>query len=384
MTKKLTLDRELLVSKLAKAYKFVPTKVIIPAWDNFKMTVTNSTMEIVASDGNIQIKMYCPVTSSSNFSFCVPAGLLLKTVSLFKENEVTITQKSDTKIELKSGKSKYNITLDCLPDGFTTMPIENVKSEIAVNQFMLNMALKSAKEFVDEKHPNANFSAINIAEINNKIICTGATRFLICRAAISPIAINSWSPVNIPVETAKKVISLLGEKGEIGVCHSGDKIKFFTSVDSSDYFEVMSVTANIKFPNTEGLLSKKPTDCISVNTLEFKDAIRRLSLYSSIGEEPIVHVSNTHNSQELRLTSNDNTTGKDGEELISINNPTNVILDKSYNNETIVKLLSEIDDNETNIFFLSGDSAQPSFMIPKVNTEEENIYSFLIASIKSI
>ena len=383
MTNKLKVDRELLVSKLAKAFKFVPTKVIIPAWDNFKLTITDGIMEIVASDGNIQIKMYCPVTSSSNFSICVPAGLLLKTISLFKENEVTITQKSDTKIELKSGKSKYNITLDCLPDGFTTMPIESVKSEIAINQFMLGMALKSAKEFVDEKHPNANFSAINIAEVVLIRVFTGATRFLICRAAIQPIGINSWEPVNIHVETAKKVIPLLADKGEIIVCHSGEKIKFFTSQDSSDHFEIMSVTPKIKFPNTEGLFTKKPTDCISVNTLEFKDAIRRLALYSSIGEEPIVHVSNTHNKQELRLTSNDNTTGKDGEELISIINPSEVVLDKSFNNETIVKLLSEIDNNETNIFFLS-DVAQPSFMIPKVNTEEENIYSFLISSIKSV
>lgn len=373
-------DRGLLVSKLGKAIKFVPSKIVIPAWDNFRMSITDNVMEIIASDGNMQIRMFCPVESKGNFEICVDASLLLKTISLFKENSVTITQKTEKKIELKSGKSKYNITVDCFPENFSVMPMEKITSEISVSQFMLKMALKSSASFVDEKHPNANFTAINIAEVNNKIVFLATSNALICRVAVAPISINSWLPVNISPEISKKVVSLLSDKGEIAVVHSGDKVRFFTNSEAPDHYEVTSVTSNIKFPPAEKFFAKIPESSICFNTIEVKDAIKRLSLYTAIGADPEVHISNAENPQEIKLTNRDSIAEKNGEEFISIINPNEAVINKKFNNERIINLLSEIDAAETNIFFTDSNT-NPSLIVPKVNTPEEDIYSFLISSI---
>lgn len=378
---KVILDRELFARKLKSCYGFIPNHQIIPAWENFMIRVNGSDLEIIASNGSIQGKMWCPCKSTGPFVFCAPATLLLKTVSLFSEMEITITMKKEDKIELKSGKGKYNITLDCFESGYSLMPMGPITSEINLNQFMLKSAFKSAQKFVDAEHPNANMQAINISEIGNKIVFTGLDKQLMCRVAIRPISINAWGPINIPLDLAKNIVALLGDKGEIGVAHSVDKIRFFTDAADPDRFEVTSVTSNIKFPPSEKLFSKMPAAMIAVNTIEFKNAVKRLSLYTTIGMEPMIHISNDANSQELVLASADNLTGKDGEEIISIINPESQKITKKYHGPSVVQLLGEIEAAETIIYFNNEDYHVPSFMIPKVNNDEENIYSFLIASL---
>lgn len=376
---KVILDREILTQKLNKAIRFIPGKQIIPAFENFMFIVNGNKMEITATDSNTQVKLNCDVKSNDAFGICVPAKLFLKTISLFSENEVTITLKSDTKIEVKSGKSKYNITMDCFAKDFGTMPIPEFGSEITMHQFMLKIGLKSAKKFVDDEHPNANMAAININEIDNKIIFTGLTKVLICRAAITPISINHWDTISIKTDTANKVVSLLSEKEKISITHSGDKIRFFTSIDSPDYFEVMSVTANITFPNSESLYKQRPENVMTINTVEFLDTLKRLRLYTSIGAEPCVKISND-NTQELKLISVDDLSGKDGEEIISIINPQGVKIDKVLANDSVIQVLSGIEAAEINFYFVQGRSGA-SFIIPKVNTSEEDIFNFLISSI---
>lgn len=380
---KLIADRELLLYKLSKAVKFIPGKTIVPAFDNFKLTVAAGVMEIIASDGNLQCKMYCNVSSKDSFAVCLPAKLLVKTIALFRENEVTITIKSDIKVELKSGKSKYNIGVDCKNEEYPVMTMAPAQNEMVMQQFFLSMTLKAADKFVDEKSANANFIGINIAEINNKMVFTGLDGMTMCRCAVKPISISKWESVVIPTQTASKVISMLQDKGEIGIAYSSKedgKIIFFTDREADEVFEICSVTSNVKFPDTEMVFSKKPEHQMILNTLEFKDAVKRLGLYTSAIDTSVTLTTNPENIDELILTAGDKLTNRDGEELMTIINPSKQAINKSFNNEFLTQILAQIDQND--IVLLHSDiERRPCQIIPKVNSEEENIFSFIITQI---
>lgn len=375
----MTLDRELIVSKIAKAMKFVPSKTLIPAFDNIKLDVSPGNMEITATDGKDQLKISCPVVTKDTFAICVPAKLFYKTLNGFHENEVTVTLKSEDKIEVKSGKSKYNIGLDCFPRDYPTMDRPFAKSEINMQQWYLKLGLKSAEKFVDEDSQNANFTAVNIAEIDNKMVFTGLVQEMMCRCAVPPISINSWETINVTPDTASRVISLLGDKGEVGITHSEKAIVFFTGADAEDSFEVTSTSAVVKFPNTESLFAKKPETAFLVNTMEFLGAMKRLKLYTETGKRAVTNVA-MNAQEELRLVAGDNLTNKDGEELLTIINPDNYILNKNFANDSMIQILNSIEENEF-YFHFSTEKHIPSFIVPKVNTEQEKIFSFLIASI---
>lgn len=376
---KAVIDREILQDKLKKAFAFVPSKQIIPAFENFMLLINGNDMEITATDGNVQVRLKLKIKSKDAFALCVPADQFTKTISLLRENEVTLTMKSETKVEIKSGKSKYNMTLDCLPKAYHTMPVPSFTSEITMNQFMLNMGLSSSEKFVEAKNPNANMASININEINNKIIFTGLTQQLFCRASVSPISINSWKPVSISTDTANKVSSLLGDKGEVSITHSEDKIRFCTDENVDDYFEVMSVTSKINFPNAEGIYNKIPSDFLVINTLELKDAFRRLRLYTDEGSIPSATISNSENAQEIVMTSADNLTGKDGEERISIVNPQGFIIDKCITNDYMIKVLNQTDAAEVIVNFSQEGAV---YVTPKVDNPDQDIFKFVVVSIK--
>lgn len=375
---KVKIDRELLLYKLDKAIKFVPSKSIIPAFDNFLLNVSGGNIEIIAADPATRVRLDCQVISSSgDFSFCVAAKLLLKTVKLFSENEVLITQKSNDSIELKCGKSKYNIGLDCFPESYPQIPVEAMTSSINIQQFYLRLGLKSTNSFVDTESQNSNMVAINVIEKNNKMIFTGITQALMCRAAIPPISIEQWNPVNISPDCATKVIPLLSDKGEVGFSHNGKHITFFTDKDSPEMFEVISTIANVKFPNSESLLAKRPENIIVMNTIELQAAVKRLKLYASDAETKQVLFS-CDGGNELMLTSADTLTKKDGEEFLTVENKTNTPINKYFGNDHLIQVTSSMEANEFILYF-SNEKNRPSFIVPKVNTEEENIFCFLIA-----
>lgn len=375
---KIRIDREIFFSKINKMVRFTPSKTVLPAFDNFKLTVANGNMEIIAADANMQCKMNCPVTGNDSFSICVPARILVKTIGLFRENEVILTLKSENKIELKSGKAKYNITMDCFPKDYPKMEMGSVASEIAISQFMLKASLKSAQKFVNDGGPQTNLSGINIAEVDNRIVFTGADQRTMFRASISPISIGHWDPIIIHTETAANVMTLLEDNGEIGIVHSADRIRFFTAPESPDYFEVTSTTSTSKFPNSERLFNDCAPGHYVINTAELLDAVKRLKLYSGESETPSVTFSVISES-ELELTSQDLNFGKSGQEGISFKNVGAPEIKKTLSADFLTKILSIVDTNEVRLHFEEANN-KPLFIIPNTATNEENIYSFLLVS----
>lgn len=373
---KVKLDRELIISKMQKAIKFVPTKTLIPAFDNFKMSVKNGKMTIVASDGNIQVTTHSIVNSKDEFSFCLPARLLLKTLSLFRENDVTITKKSEVKYEIKSGKSKYNINTSCHPNDFPMIFNEGAKHEINVYQPFLAKALKMTQKFVDEKTINANLLGIKIENINNNIIFTGADGIIMCRFSIKPLSITTWDKLVIHTDVASKVASLLSDRGEIGISASEEKISFFTDSDSADMFDVCSVLSKAKFPDTESFFKKKPENTIVFNTLEMKDAIKRLALYSST-DMPSFIIKDSESRTSVMLSSADTLQGHDGEEEIVLMDNLVHPIQKSFSTDSFIEILNNVDSNDVEFHYNDNDR-MPCAIIPCVNIEEEKMSSFMI------
>lgn len=377
---KIKIDREHLADKLKKVIKFVPSKSIIPAQDNFKFTVTDNSMEIVGADSQCQIKMYMPVKSDNNGSFCLPAKLFLNTINLFRENEVLITKKSDTVIEIKNGKSKCKITVDCMPDDFPMMPIHETKHELSILQINLKTGIKFAEKFIDdEKSARIGAAGINIDKVNNRMVFTGLVDHLMCRVNVAPLSIGSWDEnIVMPSETASKMLSILSDNGEVTMCHSKDRMIFFAD-DTIERFEIISTSVNTKFPNSERLFEYKGEDFIVINTLEFKDSFSRLRLYSGeFDKDKRVFMEIKEGApEELLLTASDSLKGKDGEEAISITNHNGKTLNKQFSSGSMLKILANIEDSDLLFFFNDSDKIA-CFVEPKVDGKENN-FNFLIA-----
>lgn len=382
---KLTVDRENLANKLKRAIKFIPSKSLITAHEHFCCTIKDNVMEIMGADGQAQAKLYCPVKSDEGWAFCVEANIFLKTISLFRENEVQISKKPDKNVlELKNGKaSVYKVTMDCLPENFPVMDAPNPGNELSITQYDLKIGLKFTEKFTDDDkaHGRAYVTGININEVNKRLIFTGTDREMLCRVNVPPLAIGSWEKsIVLPQETAIKVMSLLGDKGEIAICHDNNKVIFFTD-DTIERFEVTSTLVNTAYPNSEALFSKKGSDYVIINTLEFKDVFQRLRLYcSDVNADRTVKFStNPENVNELTFTASDMLKPKEGIETITINNVSGKSINKGFDSNSMLKILTNIESNDI-MFFFNESNNVASFIDPIVGANEENNFNFLITS----
>jgi DNA polymerase III sliding clamp (beta) subunit (PCNA family) len=374
----------MLAARLKSISKFIPDNSVVPALKSVKLTVTNNVMEILCNDNHSQIKVYCPVRGDDG-CVCLPGKLFLETINLFRENEVVLTVKEKQDkitVELKNGKSKYNIVPDTFENDFPVMKVDKIENETNMHQFYLKMALKCAGKFINDDSSTINAHGMNIDAIKNRIIFTGLDNRLMCRVDIKPSSIDKWVPIVIADDAVDKVLSLLDDKGDISIAHDGKKIIFFTDPGADEHFEVISVASNAKFPNSESIFNRRPEHNIIINTAEFMDAVKRLKLYSSTLEagKKIRLISNAENKNEIIITASDSLTGKEGEELMSVENTTGRNIDKIISANQILKILSNVEETDFNLYF-ADEFNIPCYIEPKVSDpSKENNLKFVITT----
>ncbi|HHT9135861.1 MAG TPA: hypothetical protein ACFYEK_01310 [Candidatus Wunengus sp. YC60] len=381
MSQKIRVDRELFLEKIKSVNKFVSDNNIVAAMANIKFTVKENMMELVAVDPEAQIKMYMSV-KGDDMAMCINADLLLKTINLFRENDVQITKNSETKLTLKNGKSKYVLTMDTLPEDFPMMKDEGSGDEFLMLQYYLKLGLKFSGKFISDDSMKVNAHGINCAEIDNQIIFTGVDNATMCRVNVKPISIATWTKnIVIPTTTSSKILSLLDDKGEIYVCRSGDKVVFMADGKTSEKFEVTSVVMNDKFPNSEKIFTYRTEDFMVINNLELRDAVSRLKLYCSPLDKAkrVTIKTNPENMDELILNSIDNDFGREGEEIMTVKNNAGKAIDKCFSVDYLLRILHCIE--ATDIQFFWHESDKVACFINPID-EEQNFQFMLIGHTK--
>ena len=93
----------------------------------------------------------------------------------------------------------------------------------------------------------------------------------------------------------------------------------------------------------------------------------------------ITITSNPENPNEIILQAIDTFAGKDGEEVLTINNVSGLAVKKIFNSNQLLEILSVFEETE---FFLyhAEDFKVPCCIDPKPEGTEESIFNFIIAS----
>ena len=377
---KIKADREVLIERLKKAVKFITTPSVVPAMEDFLINVSNGTMEIVGQDSQCQVKVYCPVKATGDISICVPAKLFVKTIDLLRENEVLLTCKGN-KVEIKCGKSKYNITISHEANEHPVMVMgnEGAFSTFSMSQKHMKMGIKLSEKFIDGdvKGIAANINGINVNLVDNRMVFTGLDGFNLGRFNISPLGVNSWNGnFVIPGDVTNKVASLLNDTDEVTVSHNGEKMIIYSN-EEYHKFEVITTALVMKFPDTERLLSKRGVNCVEINTNEFRDAIMRLRLYTtkSDSDKRIIMTINEANPSEIHMRSVDRDMERDGEEVMTVVNKNSFLTIKGFNSDFLLSIISCI-DTDNFLMYLSEDNRIPVFIQPAVY-ERENNFDFM-------
>jgi DNA polymerase III subunit beta len=272
---KILFDKETLLTKLKIAIMFIPKKPVLPIYDNFLIEyISDGQVVVTAQNGEKQISIQCPVIScDTKGAIVIPARILLSTISMLTEPDVTIKYKNN-KCEISCGGSTYKLSSES-SSNFPKMGKVNAKYQCSLSGSSLKDIIETSSKFADEKNVVESLKGVCLREINGVIFALSSNNVSISRM-IPPIrSIEKWADVMIPANVMQTIFKVFNDSDIIDVVHDGNQIEIYT--------QESVVTALIlvgKFPDIEKFYSTKPTYSIIFNTTESLMALNRLSMLS--------------------------------------------------------------------------------------------------------
>lgn len=307
---KITFERNELFNKLKKAATFVPKKAVITAHETFLFDVKDKSASITSTDGNKQITIVCEVTKHDKPArFTVPAKLVLHVLESFTEQDVTITVK-DNKVEVKSGKSKYNMPSD---NGESYPLIQNIeaKFEASFNGSNFNKAIETTKAFCDPDNASPALQGVCLRiDAENNINVFGCNGQHAAKVRVKPRSINKWDDILVPVQALAAISKCIPDEDIVDVIHDKERIEI-----RSETVFIKALCFNVKYPKVEDFFVTRPDDNIELNSVEFTKALQRLDVFSP-KDVPLISVD--IKTATMTIATIDNLFNHDGEEVIDV------------------------------------------------------------------
>lgn len=376
---KIIFNREQLLQRLKKCIQFIPKKAILPCHESFLFEVRSDRVYITAMDNEKQITAWChAVEREEDVTFCIPARLLLSTLNLLLEEEITFIKKNiksnnpldigKCTVEIKSGKSKYKLQCD---DGSVYPKSQHIVSEFEASfigsAFISSMEIASKFANADADQPFKQ--GICMRMIDSAITMYGASSIATAKVVSAPRSINNWDDIVIPVKTANAIVKSFNDIDIIDITHNKDKVEFKT-----DEVTIIALAFNLKYPDIEIFFSKKHNNKVILNTVQFSKSVERLSLYAK-EEMPAININIKTTGIEMSV---DNSFyNRNGDETIDVIAEKEVSI--SLNPIVLMHTLSSFASDEFILFY--GDYGNLIYIEP-LNTLSENNKFFVIATLK--
>lgn len=368
---KIIFNREHLLQKLEKATWFIPKKPVMPAHEQAMFVMKGSVLSITATDGEKQVTLFAQaIKSEMDVSFCIPALLVYKTLKLLLEEEVTFICKNG-KVEIKAGKSKYNMPVIEQRE-FPMMPVIDSPFEASFTGTAFNSAADTAKNYANPKDAVAAYQGIclRLGE-NNVINIFGASGQQACKVLCSPRSINKWDDVVIPVSAINAVLKCINDSDIVDITHNKDRVEIKT-----EEIIIMALCFNTKFPDADALFKKKAPQFVELNTMQAMRALQRALLYSSdITTVAKISVGTTHTV----IVSDDQAYNRDAEEVIDAVSQIEAVFGVN-----ITYMINALESFQSDTFYLfppMPGTTLPIFIEP-TSAVRENDRFFFIAPIK--
>lgn len=368
---KVTINRVSLLKKLDVLIKVV-TSTTVPAWECILAEIKEDKCYLSTRNDLIAINTSLAVVSGDEHSFCIPAKRLYDTLKLLKSEEVIFTTKQKaeaiiTEMRVKGVKKKYSMSgID--PEFFQGFnPLES--EEIKIPGKLLYDGISLSDPFIGVKDLREMLKGFSIQKKDKELYVHGGSQSSWCM--VSSVIDSDFPDLLIPKELGvlsdsfknHQEITLKTDKSQLEI-NTGD---FSYSIilyneKPAPVFELWDT-----FRNKDSY--------ITVDRIEFIDALRRVSIYSSFGDNNRIVLDIKEGEMSISVDSYiDNASA---EEFIDIKNNNVDELKIGFNALILTSVLTKIKTD--NVKFFMTEFNKISFIEPDV--QEINSNSFSVAPV---
>lgn len=279
---KITCERSYLASALGVAGRAVSNRNTLPILSNVLLETEDDRLKLTATDLDTAIRYVVPATVFENGAVAVPAGILTDVISKLPDAPVSL-EMQDGKVEVRSGKSDYNI-LSLPAEDFPVVPEVKEGVEISVHQATLKEMLRLTT-FAASKEETRSILMGVLFEVRGNSLTLVATDTHRLAWKKTQISTEAASPVTaiVPARPLIELERMLGANESVHIRFGASQVQFETESAT-----LVSRVLDGQFPNYEKVIPKNTERKVTFNRNEFLSAVRRVFIVAKQNSEKAI------------------------------------------------------------------------------------------------
>ncbi|MFN8300486.1 MAG: DNA polymerase III subunit beta [Chitinophagales bacterium] len=314
---------------------------VLPILEDFLFEIKGGKLTVFATDLETSMSTELKVEAKDNGRIAVPARILLDTLKTLPEQPLTF--KVDDKtfgIEITSETGRYKLAGEN-PDDFPKIPQPEATTEINIAAGALAHAISKTLFAVsnDDLRPAMTGVLFQVAADGMTFVSTDAHKLVKLRRT----DVKSARPTQFIVP--KKALNLL--KGSL----PGDESAVNVSYNKSNAFFNFGDTRLIcrlidaNYPDYNAVIPQNNPNKLTINRLEFQNAMRRISIYSNKTTYQVVL---SIAGSELKISAQDLDFSNEANERLTCSYEGGD-MDIAFNARFLIEMLGTLESNDVEI-----------------------------------
>ncbi|MCZ2157704.1 DNA polymerase III subunit beta [Bartonella sp. 220] len=358
---RITVDRSQFLKSLGRIHRVVERRNTVPILSNVLIDVDNGTVQLKATDLDLEITESFMVNVEEAGAITVPAHLLYDIVRKFSDSSeivLSVDENQASTMSIVSGRAHFQ--LQCLPK--IDFP-ESLPGQFGYRFFLSTSGLKhllDCTQFAistEETRYYLNgiyFHIVNDGVLKLRLVATDGHR-LAQVDMDAPSSIDGMPGVIIPRKTVGELQKLLSEEIEGEVCVELSETKIRFSVGS---VVLTSKLIDGTFPDYQRVIPLGNDKKLIVNRQDFSSAVDRVSTISS-DRGRAVKLTIEHG--QLRLVVNNPDSGSAEDQLAATY--TADPLEIGFNSRYLLDIAGQLSSDE--MVFMLADAVAPALIRDK-------------------
>jgi DNA polymerase-3 subunit beta len=274
----LVLTRQDLLEELARLQDVVSRKTTVPILSNVLMQADGQVLLLTATDLDVSLRTSCPARVKKPGAFTMPARKLYDYVRLLPEGEITIKVLENDWVQLKSGRSHTKM-VGLARKNFPTLPLFPRQSALTLPADVLRTVISRTMFAIskEESRYTLNGALLAIKPMGTTMVATDGHRLAHIEYPKLTNAIEKELRVLIPQKALAQIHFLLASDPVEQVGFAQDDSTLFFAIGKR---LLSSRQLSGRFPNYEAVLPRDNPHKLTVKSVEFSDAIRRVAQFS--------------------------------------------------------------------------------------------------------
>lgn len=341
--------KSVLLKALGSVNGAVEKKNTIPVLQNVKITAASGKIELYATDMDILVNSIFAADVKSEGSTTVPAQMFYDIVRKIPDGAITINQESATILQIKAGKSKYN--LPCIDASeFPAISEGELGEEIEIESSKLIRMIDKTRFAIsnDETRYYLNGLFLQASKRGDafelRSVATDGHRLAL--AYIQNANLKTEFGVILPKKSVGEVRRICEGSEKVKISVSRAKIKV-----ANENSTLVSKLIDGDFPDYEKVLPKQNTQIATINKKLFFDAVDRVSTVASDKHKSVKMIVE-NGKVTLQISANDGSFAYEEFEV----NFSGEKIEIGFNSRYLLDVINQVDKEELQMKFKDGNS----------------------------